>query len=245
VRLSTMLVASGSLLSDRSYTGLCWLRRRAQAASDSFTRRMVFCQLRRRLASTTSKARSAVARDYLGAEPRAVTAPRRSSSAPHRELKRHRRPFCRQESSATVMTCSGPRLLSACDASLSGPETCPGPDRGSEPVALPAAAWPEASPDTLRLHDAGTHADALACIHCIAAGPDRSDHRNEAEPDTARNSRAGTPTTTRNSMPPFSGHGARTVMTSRSSRRRRTPESLGLPPWAFANLAGALLYAAP
>ena len=34
-------------------------------------------------------------------------------------------------------------------------------------------------------------------------------------------------------------------MTSRSSRRRRTPESLGLPPWAFANLAGALLYAAP
>jgi hypothetical protein len=34
-------------------------------------------------------------------------------------------------------------------------------------------------------------------------------------------------------------------MTSRLSDEGETPESLGLPPWAFANLAGALVYAAP
>src|SRR5690606_35259072 len=158
----------------------------------------------------------AVARDHPVAMPRAEAVPRKPSSAPHRELKRHRRPFCRQKSSAAMTMCSRLRLLSSRDASLSQPETCPGHDRGSEPGAPREGGAPEASPGTLRLRDAGTHGDATACTLRTAAVPDHNEHRSEAEFDIARTRRAGTLTTTRNSMPAFSGHGARTVMTSRS-----------------------------
>ena len=64
------------------------------------------------------------------------------------------------------------------------------------------------------------------------AAPDRNDRRYEAEFDTARNSRAGTRTTTTGSMPPFSGHGARAVMNVTASydgdSRRLRVAPLGL-----------------
>ena len=148
----------------------------------------------------------------LPAEPKAGAALRKRSSAPHHERQRHRRLSHRRRSPVQAMTCSKPELPSPCDASLSAPRIWPASDRGSGPAGPTEVGALEASPGTQRPRAGANPAAARARTLGTAADPDRNDRRNEAEFDTARNLRAGTPTTTTGSMPPFSGHGARAVM---------------------------------
>jgi hypothetical protein len=101
----------------------------------------------------------------------------------------------------------------------------------------------EASPGTPRPRAGASLAAALACTRGTAAVPDRNDRRNEAELDTARSLRAGTPTTTGGSMPPFSGHGARAVMNVTASRRRRLQKARGYSP-GLSLFGGRAVYAA-
>jgi hypothetical protein len=145
-------------------------------------------------------------------EPTAGVVLRKWSSAPHREQDCHRRPSHRRRSPVQATKCAKRRLPSPCDASLSAPRIWPGRDRGSGPAAPTGVGEPEASPGTPPLRAGAIPAAAPAGTLGTAAVLDRNDRRNEAELDTARSLRAGTPTTTTGSMPPFSGHGARAVM---------------------------------
>ncbi len=128
------------------------------------------------------------------------------------------------------MTSANARLASPCDASLSCPRSCPGGGRGTGPDAPIAGVAPGASPDRSPTRGAPTRVGVPADTPGKGAAPDRSDRRGEAELDTARRGRAGTPRTTRSSMPPLSGHGARAVMNLTASRHRRLPKAWGCRP---------------
>ena len=179
-----------------------------------------------------------VAGRALASEPKAGAAHRKRSSAPHRERESHRRLSDRRRSPVRATTCWKAELPSPCDASLSAPRFWPGGDRGSGLAAPTGVGGPEVSPGTRRRRAEANPVAATADIPNTAADPDRNDHRNEAEFDTARSLRAGTPTTTTGSMPPFSGHGARAVMivTASYDGDSRKP---GVTPWAFAIWRGA------
>src|ERR1019366_5258424 len=141
------------------------------------------------------------------------------------------------------MTSAMTRLASPCDASLSSPRSCPGDDRGTGPDAPTAAVGPGASLGRRRTPDAATHACVRADTPSRDVAPDRNDRRGEAELDTARSERAGTPRTTRSSMPPLSGHGDRAVMNLTASRHRRLPMARGWRPGPSLIWRTAPLYA--
>jgi hypothetical protein len=122
------------------------------------------------------------------------------------------------------------RAPSPCDASLSDQGTCPAAGLDSGIGEPPAGDGLGACAGRCRRRGGGRRVDGARDSPRRAAGPDRTGRRGEAGSDTARRARADTPRATRASMPPISGHGARSVVNVVSSARHGAPEGPGLPP---------------
>jgi hypothetical protein len=140
----------------------------------------------------------------------------------------HLDPFCR-------MVPAGPRrsrraaLASSHDASLSTLTSWPSA-RGIGPAAPRADVALAADAGNDPRHAGATHDAARGDTPSRTAARDSSCGRGEVECGNVRTERARKRPAARSSMPPISGHGARTVMKVRSSEPIGAPEGLELQP---------------